>query len=308
MKKIILAGGTGNLGRLLTDSFLSAGYHVVVLTRQHITSKKSQLTYVNWDGETLGEWCDYLEDSCALINMCGESINTHFTENNRVKLKNSRYLPTLILGAALEKLTVAPAVWINFSGISIFEGAKELQDENSLYQGSSFLSQLVIEWERLFWERNLKNVKRVVLRLSPVLDEASGMFAELYPLAKKGLGGQIGDGKQYISWVHKHDLVRLVSFIIDNPTANSVFHACSPYPVRNKEFMAVLRKEVGCKMGLPLPVLLAKIGAYIKGVDASLLLETNPVTTKTTVEAGFTFKYPNLDLAVKQLILDANKR
>ncbi|MCY4778463.1 TIGR01777 family oxidoreductase [Sphingobacterium sp. UT-1RO-CII-1] len=307
MKKIILAGGTGNLGRLLTDSFLSAGYHVIVLTRQHIVSKKTQLTYVQWDGETLGDWCDYLEGGDVLINMCGESINTRFTENNRVKLKNSRYLPTLILGAALEKLTIAPSAWINFSGISIFEGAQELQDEGSLYQGESFLSQLVVEWERLFWERNLKNVRRVVLRLSPVLDETSGMFAELYSLAKKGLGGQVGDGKQYISWIHKHDLLRLVSFIIDNPTTNSVFHACSPHPVRNKEFMKVLRKQVGCKLGLPLPSFLAKIGAYIKGVDASLLLETNSVTTKTTVDAGFSFKYPHLDLALKQLILAVNK-
>lgn len=302
MKKIVLAGGTGNLGSILTRYFLDRGFQVRVLTRQRRTSIEPNLIYTEWDGENTGDWASTLAGSDVLINMCGESINTRFTADNRRKLQNSRYLPTMALGKALQSLDNPPELWINFSGISIFEGADSLQDENSTYKGNSFLAELVEEWERLFLISELNGVRQVTLRLSPVLSHSVGMFAELYPLAKLGLGGKVGAGEQFVSWIHEQDLIRLVDFIIHNPNDYSLFHACSPNPVKNTDFMKALRKAARCSIGIPLPALFAKIGAYVKGVDSSLLLETNPVTTKNTLNAGFLFKYLYIDDAFKQLI------
>lgn len=302
MKKVVLAGGSGNLGTLLTKSFLAKGWQVVILSRQRRSSNSLGLSYVQWDGETLGDWAVALEGVDLLINMSGASINTRFTEENKKKLRDSRYLPTAVLGEAINAMSNPPALWINFSGISIFEGASRLQDETSTYQGSSFMAQLAVEWERVFRAAQTAHTRQVVLRLSPVLSPSAGMFAELYPLAKLGLGGTVGSGRQYISWIHEKDLVQLVHFIVDKPTDYDLYHACSPQPQSNHDFMQALRKELGVPVGLPLPSALAKVGAFAKGVDPSLLLETNPVTTKNTLAAGFKFDYADVHDAFKQLI------
>lgn len=302
MKKIILAGGTGALGKLLTDAFINSGWHVVILTRRITIPNTSDITWVRWDGANLGDWSTYLEGADAVINLSGKSIQCRFTEDNQKELYDSRILPTKVLGKAIEQLNDKPNLWINFSGVSIFNQLDVLQDENSKEIGKGFLASLTEAWERAFWDANLSDVQQVVLRVSPVLLKDSGFFAELLPLVKMGLGGHVADGKQWINWIHYTDLVNLIFWIIQHEKPAPIYHACSPSPSSNAIFMKTFRSVVGIPIGFPLPTMMAKIGAFAKGVDASLLLDSTPVTTSATVEDGFVFQYPNAEVAIKQLL------
>lgn len=302
--KIVLAGGTGNIGELLIASFLSQGFKVTVLTRS--VKYSDQVDYVQWDGEHIGDWVGALERTDVLINLCGETITKRFTEKNRKILENSRLLPTSVIGVAIERMVNPPRLWINFSGISIYSGVKKIQDESSVLYGNDFLANLTKQWERSFLSSEARSTKKVILRISAVLSPNFGMVKELYPLAKIGLAGTIGNGRQYISWIHQDDLARLINWIITLENPRELYHACSPNPVKNREYMAAFRQAVGVLVGIPLPKLLAKIGAFAKGVDSSLLLQTVPATTHYTLDDGFVFQFPYIAPAFNQLIKSNN--
>ncbi|WP_164111229.1 MULTISPECIES: TIGR01777 family oxidoreductase [Sphingobacterium] len=301
--KIVLAGGSGHLGRLLTSAFLTCGMDVFILTRdKESVGSIDGVTTVYWDGETIGEWVEQLEGVDTVINLTGKSIQCRFTARNRKLLRDSRVGPTKLLAQAIQGLKSPPRLWINFSGISIFGGQAGLHSEESMTYGTDFLALLAHEWEKTFNEVDLVETKKVILRISPVLTKDSGMFSELFPLVKIGLGGAVGDGGQMVSWIHEADLVEMVLWIIGLAEPASIYHACSPHPVRNAEFMKIFREEAKVSFGVALPTPVARIGAFFKGIDASILLQTVAVTTKTTIEDGFKFKYSYLHSALAQLI------
>ncbi|WP_156305871.1 TIGR01777 family oxidoreductase [Sphingobacterium endophyticum] len=302
MAKIVLAGGTGNLGRLLINLFQEQGHKIIVLSRQKNHSGDSTVQYVNWDAENLGPWQKELDNADVLINLCGLSINRRFTKKNKELLWKSRIIPTTLLGEAISTLENPVKLWINFSGVSIFNAAKSLQDENGKDFANDFLGTLAKDWENAFKEAKTKDTEKVILRMSPILSQKSGMFAELYPLAKMGLGGKVGDGKQMVSWIHESDFIRLIDWIVKSSHRELIYHACSPNPVSNAEFMHALRKECKVSFGLPLPSVMAKIGAFIKGVDPVLLLESVPVTTILTIKNGFKFNFPYIQPAFNTFI------
>ncbi len=307
MGKIVLAGGTGNLGNLLISLFREQDHEIVVLSRRKMLKHHPQIQFVQWDGKTQGEWVEALEAADVLINLAGLSINRRFTARNKSLLKSSRIEPTKALGEAISALQIPPKLWVNFSGVSIFNGAKEVQNETSRAYAEDFLGKLAQDWEQVFIDADTPNTEKVILRMSPLLSKQSGMFAELYPLAKYGLGGKVGNGRQMISWIHEEDFVRLVDWIIHAEKREAIYHACSPNPVSNAEFMKALRDASGKSIGLPLPEPLARIGAFVKGVDPSLLLESVPVTTILTLRNGFNFKFPYIQAAFDQLTSKSTK-
>ncbi|MGH2622542.1 MAG: hypothetical protein ACRDE7_02660, partial [Sphingobacterium sp.] len=221
---------------------------------------------------------------------------------NKERLTNSRIVPTKLLAKAINSLTNTPKLWINFSGVSIFNGAKEIQDELGKEFSEDFLGKLCQKWEAAFWDSACLNTQKIVLRISPVLSVKSGMFAELYPLTRYGLAGHIGSGKQFVSWIHETDFVNLVLWIISQVNREAIYHACSPNPVTNAQFMRALRLASGRNFGLPLPVFMAKVGAYFKGVDPSLMLETVPVTTLLLPKNDFKFIFPYIHSSFEDLI------
>lgn len=307
MKKIVLAGGGGNLGKALTRSFLAMGYHVVVLSRQDKPSQRDDVQFVKWDAVQLGDWVDSLEGADVLINLCGEGIAKRFTDSNKKILRDSRIVPTLLLGQALQQVKAPPPLWINFSGISIFEGLEWFHDEQSESVGTTFLAKLSQEWEEAFASCDVGATRKTVVRVSPVLTPDSGMFAELHPLVRYGLGGTVGRGLQYISWIHEQDFIRMIHWVIDAENPASIYHACSPNPETNAAFMRKFRKAVGIAFGLPLPAFLAKVGAWVKGVDAGLLLGSVATTSRAATDEGFQFVFPDLDNALKNLLHSAKK-
>jgi len=302
MKKVVLAGGTGHLGSLLAKAFVCQGWSVVILTRNVARELEKNIEWVEWDGENLGNWCKSLEGADTVINLSGKSIQCRFTDGNKKEMYDSRINPTRILADCIQSLSLKPKLWINFSGVSLFNGLKTWQDEDSVEIGTGFLATLSRDWEKAFFEKSMGSVNQVVLRISPVLSPKSGFFGELLPLVKLGLGGQVADGKQWMNWIHEEDLIRLIFWLIDHNSPSKIYHACSPKAISNASFMSVFRKIVGISFGLPLPSLLAKIGARVKGVDSSLLLDSVPVITTKTIEEGFVFLYPNAELAIEQLL------
>lgn len=305
-KKVVLAGGSGNLGQLLTDRLIAAGFSVTVLTRSQRESHRAELTYVQWSGQAIGDWKDCLEGAEVLINLSGEEINQRLTEENKRNLQASRVLPTQALAQAVLSLALPPRLWINFSGVALFGGLDGVHDETSERYAPGFFSQLVQDWEAAFWEEDLLETRRVVLRLSPVLQREGGMFRELYLLSKYGLGGTVGDGQQLVSWIHYEDLLRIVLWIIYLEEPKDVYHASSPLILTNAAFMGTLREVVSMPFGLPLPTPLAKIGAWFKGVDDSLLLDSTGVISKYLAEEGFQFKFPMAKRAFIDLVKKTN--
>ncbi len=302
--KIVLAGGTGNIGQLLIPSFLNQGFKVTVLTRSLRYSK--DVEYIRWDGKHIGDWVHALRGADVLINLCGEIITKRFTEKNKKILLNSRLVPTSVLGRAIEQIVEGPRLWINFSGISIYSGVKKIQDESGTEYGTDFLADLTKQWEESFLSSSTPSTKKIILRISAVLSQHFGIVKELYPLAKIGLAGTVGNGKQYISWIHQDDLVRLINWAIRLEDPRNIYHACSPNPVTNNEYMATLRQVAGARIGIPLPKVLAGIGALIKGVDASLLLQTVAARSQYCLDDGFVFQFPYIALALNQLIKSNN--
>lgn len=302
MKKIVLAGGTGSLGALLIKAFAEKGWETIVLTRNKAKKSTSLVKYMYWDGKTLGQWAESLVGSFGVINLSGKSIQCRFTAENKKELYSSRIEPTKVLGEAISNMSVKPSIWVNFSGISLFNGLQTLQDENSNQVGKGFLADLAQDWEAACLGNKIEGVHQVILRISPVFLPDSGFFAELLPLVKMGLGGQVGNGKQWMNWIHYQDLVNLIFWILERKAPSSVYHACTPHPTTNADFMKQFRDVVGISIGLPLPTLMAKFGAFAKGVDSSLLLDSVPVTTTRTVEEGFVFLYPDAKTSIKQLV------
>ncbi len=302
MKKIILAGGTGNLGQLLATEFNEHGYQVILLTRNKELKSTDKYLSVYWDGLQLGKWTTYLENADAVINLSGKSIQCRYTEKNKKLLIDSRIEPTYILGKAIQMSKQAPRLWINFSGVSIFENKPPFHTEESLEYADTFLAKLSQIWEKTFWEADTEQTKKVCLRVSPVLSKKFGMLKELYPLAKLGLAGTVGNGQQYISWIHQTDFTRLVWWIIQQQELHHTYHACAPEAFTNKDFMMSLRTQVGVPLGLPLPEFMARVGAWVKGVEPNLLLDSTAVITSQTLKDGFTFQYPRLDFALKNLL------
>lgn len=301
MKKIVLAGGSGQLGELLVRAFAKKDIHCVILTRQSTPTTDPAICYVYWDGAHIGDWKEHLEDADVLINLSGKSIQCRFNKENKRQLASSRIIPTKLLGQALQGLKNPPRLWINFSGISIFGGQDGIHDESSLDYGDDYLASLTKVWEQTFREV-VAQTHKVILRVSPVLMNDSGMFASLKPIVKWGLGGQVANGKQYVSWIHKRDFVKLVLWIIKQEAPAPIYHACSPYPVSNALFMKAFRQNLNQPIGLPLPTIMAKVGSIVKGVDSSLLLQSVAASAKVSVDEGFIFKYPYIQQAIQQLL------
>lgn len=302
MKKIVLAGGTGNLGQVVSRSFLEKGCQVAILSRQKQSTEIPNLSFVVWSGKDLGTWTAALEGADVLINMTGESINKRLTAKNKKLLEESRIQPTRVLGEAVATLSNPPRIWINFSGISLFGGLERMHTEDDRVYADDFMANLSKKWEATFWDNTLSATRQVALRLSPVLQPTAGMFKELYSVTKIGLGGKVGSGVQMISWIHEDDLIRIIHWIVTLEDPAPIYHACSPHPVNNADFMYAMRKATGIYIGLPLPTPLAKIGAFVKGVDDSLLLQGNEVVSKRLEEEGFAFDFPTIQGAVDDLV------
>ncbi len=301
-RKIILAGGSGFLGKELSAHFIKLGYEVIILSRSP-RPKEGAVQYTEWDAKTLGVWTEVLENSEALINLTGKSINCIYTKKNKEEILRSRSDSVRILHKAVQNCIHPPKVFIQVSAIGIYGNTTSVCDESATH-GSDFMTQVCEEWEETFFATKLPTTRQVVLRVGFVLGHNGGALEPLVKLTKYYLGGTIGSGKQYISWIHMQDLCRMFATVIENQDMTGIFNATAPHPVTNKEFMRSLRMVLKKGWSPPVPVTFVWLGAYlIMRADPDLALSGRNVIPQRFLDSGFIFHFPELGSALRDLVV-----
>jgi hypothetical protein len=308
--KIIIAGGTGQVGRMLTRAFAGADHEVWTLTRSNPSA--GQHLMITWDGKSLGPWAKALEGADVLINLAGRSVNCRYNDTNRLEIINSRIKSTRVLGNALSQMSNPPKVWLQASTATIY--AHTFGPPNDEFTGTiggnepnvpetwKFSIDVAQAWENAFNETPLQNTRKVLLRSSMVMSpDRDGIFDTLLRLVRRGLGGSAGNGRQFVSWIHENDFVRALNWIIDNPDLEGAVNVCSPNPLSNAEFMRALRDAAGMKFGLPASKWMLEVGAVFMRTETELILKSRKVVPGKLLRSGFSFEYPEWSTAAKEL-------
>jgi len=294
---ILIAGGTGFIGRELVQHFEKQNHTVKVLGR----NKKNSPKVITWDGKTVKNWRDDLKGTDVLINLTGKSVDCRYNEKNKKEIFDSRTDSIEVLEKSFEKINESPKVWIQASTATIYQDEYHCpNDEFEGVIGNGFSVEVAKKWEKAI--ENVKlDTKKVILRMTIVLGKNGGAFPMMKTLAKLGLGGKQGSGKQMISWIHIQDLMNIVDLSINNQWISGVINCVSPAPITNEELMWRLRKQNIISFGLPTPKWLLNIGARIIKTEPELILKSRWVSSKKLNKFGYKFKYPTLDKALKAL-------
>lgn len=301
MKKLIIAAGTGFLGKVLTNHFKDKFGEIIILTRGK-SKTNHNIRYVNWNAKTFSGWETELENADILINLAGKSVDCRYTEENKKEILLSRIQSTKILNKAVLNCKTPPKHWLNSSTSTIYRFSLDKQmDEIEGEIGNDFSMNVAQSWEKAFFKTETPNTLKTALRTSIVLGKNGGAFIPLKTLAKIGLGGKQGKGNQFISWIHEEDFANAVNFIIQKEITG-VVNIVSPNPISNAEFMKKLQKVVDFPFGIPINAFLLKIGAAIIRTETELVLKSRNVIPKRLLDSGYKFKFGNLDIAFQNLL------
>jgi len=299
-KRIVIAGGSGFIGTAIAQELLKRGYEVVVLTRTP-RERGDGIKEVEWDGVHLGEWLQFLDGAEAVVNLAGRSINCRHTPENLREISASRVNSVNALAAALGQVNIPPCVWVQAGATGFYGDTKEnLCDENSS-AGNDPLAGTCRQWEAAFAASNVPKTRKITLRIGFVLGRNGGALPVLARLTKLFLGGAVGNGRQFISWIHLADLVRMFVAAAEQENLAGTFNAVAPNPVTNAEFMRELRRVLDRPWSPPAPVFAVKIGSRLMGSEASLALVSQRCAPEKFLAAGFKFYFSNLRAALENL-------
>lgn len=295
MSKIVIAGANGYLGQLLGKAFHDRGDQVILLVR-NIPANIAYGEYVLWDGKTAGEWIEKLERAEVLINLAGKSVDCRYSEANKQAILASRLDSTRILAKAIADCKIPPARWLNASSATTYRHAEDRDmDEMTGEMGTGFSVSVCQQWEQALFQAVTPQTLKVAMRIGIVLGANGGALQPLRSLVKWGLGGRLGTGRQYMSWISELDFVRAVMFLADQPLANNCYNVTSPGPVTNREFMAMLRAKWKRPVGVPLPKWLLEVGALLIRTETELVLKSRRVVPARLQAEGFHFHQPTLN-------------
>jgi uncharacterized protein (TIGR01777 family) len=299
--KIVLAGGSGALGRRLAQQFAGLGAEIVILTRR----PRAELPYrqVLWDGSTVGEWQREI-DGAVLINLAGELVDRRPTRRNVALLTESRVAPTHALAVAAE--VTPPAVLIQLSTLAIYGDAGDvvLDESASPADGPPQMAGVAKAWEAT--AADVAAGRKVVLRTGIVLDRDTPAFDRLAGLVRWGLGGRVGSGEQWVSWLHIDDFLSIVVRAATDPSVEGLLHATSPNPVRNREMMRAFRRVLHRPPSPPTPRALVRLGALVLRTDPALALTGRRCVPSRLTELGFDFAHPEIEEALRQILGSAD--
>jgi hypothetical protein len=341
--RIVIPGGSGQVGRRLAQFFQEHGHHVTVLTRGPYTAPWQT---VHWDGKTLGPWVETLEGADVCIHLSGRSVNCRSTPRNRRSLYDSRIGPTLLLHQAIAGLANPPQLWMNASTATIYRHAtpgtqfdRDMDEATGEIGGNEMISahrqlpgslarllprsllyrraperwnwtvQLVKDWEAALFSTPTPCTRKVALRTSLVFSPTPGnIFAVLSRLVRVGLGGTQGSGRQYVSWMHETDFARAVEFLIDHEEIVGPVNLAAPNPLPNREFMAALREAWDMPNGIWAPAPMIEIGSFFLRTESELVLKSRRVVPGRLLDAGFQFEFPTLPEAAADLVRQWRQR
>ncbi len=301
-KKIILAGGNGYLGKVLASYYKDQANEIVILSR-HEHEQQGNIRTVVWDGKSRGKWTAELANADILINLGGKNVNCRYTKRNQAEIIASRVLPTELLGVVIQDLSEPPKLWINVTSATIYRHAEDRpQDELTGEIGTGFSIEVCKAWETAFNKFETPKTRRIALRMGIVLGKDDSVFPRLLNLVKLGMGGQQGNGEQFVSWIHEHDAARITEWLYEHPEVNGVINCTAPNAVKNGKLMEIIRKEYGVPFGIPAPKWLLEIGAIVIGTETELILKSRWVIPKRLLDAGFKFEYETAEEAVKEIL------
>ena len=294
-KKIVIAGGTGFIGKYLQSYFESIGYDVKIISRQAHTILWSDTSAI----------IDALESSEMLINLAGKSVDCRYNEKNKAEILSSRIETTNILGTYILQCKNPPQLWFNSSTATIYRHAEDrAMTESTGEIGTGFSVGIATQWEKAFFDFSFTSTRQVALRMSIVLGDDGGVMRPLKNLVRFGLGGKQGNGNQRFSWIHIEDLKDIILFIQAHTEMNGVYNCASPEPVTNNIFMKLLRREMHMPIGLSTPKWLLEIGAALIRTETELILKSRWVLPERLKEKGYVFKHPDLAEALKNILKD----
>jgi len=302
MQTIPITGGTGFIGLSLAEHLSHLGYQPILIAR-HRPEKPLKFPFVQWDAVNQGDWVQSLEGALAIVNLAGKTVDCVKTPDNRDLILRSRVNSTRAVGRALASLDNPPKAWVQMSTAHIYGDPPSqicTEDSSMGYGLAPFVGKA---WEEALLDSIPEGIREVRLRTSFVIGKNGGALKSLKRIARMGLGGRVGHGRQGISWIHEYDMNEIIHQAIINEKFKGVYIASSPKPVSNREFMKALRKKLGVPVGLPAPEWLARFGArWIFKTDPELALYGRYVLPKRLEEAGYIFKYPDLERALDDLI------
>ena len=298
--KIVIPGGSGQIGTLLSRAFHAAGHEVVVLSRQ---PRRADWRTAEWDAETPDDWTAELEGADAVINLAGRSVNCRYTAENRRLIMESRVKSTRIVGEAIAQASHPPRVWLQASTATLYAHRYDAPNDEAtgLIGGSEpkapstwrFSVDVARAWEQALNDSVTPRTRKVLMRSAMIMSpDRGGIFDTLLNLVRLGLGGRVGDGRQYVSWIHDQDFVRAVSWLIEHEELAGVVNLASPNPLPYAAFMRTLRSAWGMPVGLPATRWMVEIGTFLLRTESELVLKSRRVIPGRLLQAGFTFQYP----------------
>jgi uncharacterized protein len=314
VKRVVLAGASGFIGRELGAAYRAAGARVHVIGRTGPDARWGQTAAIT----------DLVDGADLVVNMAGKSVNCRYTPENRAEIFRSRLETTRALAEAIANAENPPPLWINSSTATIYRHAEDRpQTEADGELGTGFSVEVAKAWEAAFFERELPDTRRVALRTAIVLGDGSVM-GPFSTLARFGLGGAQLDGRwfatsdrraagtfhefrarggrQRFSWVHMYDVIGAIRFLEQHDELEGVVNLSSPSPTDSTGFMRTLRRVLGAPIGIPAPRFVLEIGSAVIKTETELVLKSRWVLPERLLEAGYEFEYPELEPALRQII------
>lgn len=293
----LIAGGSGFIGTALTHSLIEKGHRVWILTRKlPSTTLAPQVHFLLWDGKSVQEWGKKVNEVDAVINLSGESLSHWpWTEARKKQFLESRILPTRALVQAIQQAERQPRVYLQASGINYYGLHGEPADENTP-AGNDFLARLTVEWENASQSLEGLGIRRIVTRLAVVLDWHGGMLRLMALPVRLFLGGPIGNGRQIVPWIHLKDVIQAMEFLLFNESACGIYNLIAPQATSNADFMRTLARLLHRPYWFPTPAFLLRLAL---GEMSVLITEGRYAHPRRLVEAGYTFRYPALEDALR---------
>jgi uncharacterized protein len=306
-RTIILAGGSGFLGQLLAGYLQERGWEPVILTRAPAANVKFK--ELEWDARTLGDWTKVLDGAEAVVNLAGRSVNCRYNAENRRAIMDSRVDSTRVLGEAIGSCSKPPRTWLNSSTATIYRHTLgPAHDETSTDFATAaeakdeFSVEVARAWEKAFDDAPSPRTCKTALRITLVFGTPEGgVFRILRRLARTGLGGRMGSGRQFVSWIHDEDFCRAVEWILNHPELSGPINIAAPHPVTNSEMMATFRRVCGVPFGLPATEWMLGLGAFVLRTETELLLKSRRVVPGKLLASGFQFRFPSMEEALRDL-------
>ncbi len=299
--KVVLVGGSGFLGRGLRHRLVADGHQVTVIGRGS-PAKHDGWQHVQWDAQSLGAWVSALEGADVVVHLAGKRVDCRPTKASIDELVASRVDTVRLVGEAIETLETPPKAWVQLSSLAIFGDAGEVViDESSLVPTTGLRQQVEVcrQWEQAFHDASTGLERTVLLRPGIAIGgDGDPASKQLGLLARFGLGGNVGSGEQWVSWIAADDFFSVLHRAVTDESMSGLYHVTSPNPVQNRDMMAAFRRAVGRSFGIGAPSVITKIGAWVLGSDPALALTGRRCVPARLLADGMQFEVVEIDRAV----------